>query len=119
MESAVSQLCACFNPENWRRGITQVLQRVFGAHATVGIAIENPDRGTPRAMSIFKRDKTFTQPIIWVTTLFMIAFHVGAIAALFFFTWKRVALAGLFLGGAGSLGIRMAYHRVLTHRAYT
>ena len=33
-------------------------------------------------MSIFKRDKTFTQPIIWVPTLFMIAFHVGAIAAL-------------------------------------
>jgi stearoyl-CoA desaturase (delta-9 desaturase) len=38
-------------------------------------------------MSIFKRDKTFTQPIIWVTTLFMIAFHAGAIAAFFFFLW--------------------------------
>ena len=69
-------------------------------------------------MSIFKRDKTFTQPIIWVTTLFMIAFHVGAIAALFFFTWKGVALAVLFWWVAGSLGIGMGYHRLLTHRGY-
>jgi len=69
-------------------------------------------------MSIFKRDKTFTQPIIWVTTLFMIAFHAGAIAALFFFTWKGVALAVLFWWVAGSLGIGMGYHRLLTHRGY-
>src|SRR5882757_4677677 len=69
-------------------------------------------------MSIFKRDKTFTQPIIWVTTLFMIAFHVGAIAAFFFFTWKGVALAVLFWWVAGSLGIGMGYHRLLTHRGY-
>jgi hypothetical protein len=24
---------------------------------------------------IFKSDKTFSQPIVWVTTLFMVAFH--------------------------------------------
>ena len=46
-------------------------------------------------MSIFRRDKTFTQPIIGVTTFFMGVFHVGAIAALFFFTWKALALAVL------------------------
>ncbi len=28
--------------------------------------------------------------INWVTASFMIAFHVGAIAALFFFTWKAL-----------------------------
>src|SRR5580704_12830127 len=78
----------------------------------------NPGRGTPRVMSIFKRDKTFTQPIIWVTTLFMVAFHVGAFAALFFFTWKGVALFILFWWVAGSLGIGMGYHRLLTHRGY-
>ena len=32
-------------------------------------------------MSTLKRDKTFTQPIIWVTTIFMAAFHILAIAA--------------------------------------
>jgi hypothetical protein len=46
-------------------------------------------------MSIFEWDKTFSQPIIWTTTLFMIAFHVGAIAALFFFTWEALALAAV------------------------
>ena len=69
-------------------------------------------------MSIFKRDKTFTQPIIWVTTLFMAAFHVGAIAALFFFTWRGLALAVVMWWVAGSLGIGMGYHRLLTHRGY-
>ena len=31
--------------------------------------------------------------INWVTTFFMVAFHVGAIAALFFFTWKSLFAA--------------------------
>ena len=37
-------------------------------------------------MGIFRRDKTFTQRVN-LTAAFMAAFHVGAIAALFFFTW--------------------------------
>ena len=42
---------------------------------------------------------------------------MGAIAALFMFTWQ--ALAGLFLWWvAGSLGIGMGFHRLLTHRGY-
>lgn len=69
-------------------------------------------------ISIFQRDKTFTQPINWVTTLFMVAFHLGAIAALFFFTWKALALALALWWVAGSLGIGMGYHRLLTHRGY-
>jgi hypothetical protein len=32
----------------------------------------------------FGRDKTFSQPIVWVTTFFIAAFHVGAVTALFF-----------------------------------
>jgi hypothetical protein len=32
---------------------------------------------------LFKDDRTFTQSIVWVTTFFMIAFHIGAVAALF------------------------------------
>ena len=70
------------------------------------------------AMGIFEHDKTFTQPIMWITTLFMAAFHVGAIAALFFFTWKGLALAVVLWWVAGSLGIGMGYHRLLTHRGY-
>ena len=69
-------------------------------------------------MGIFEHDKTFTQPIIWITTLFMAAFHVGAIAALFLFTWKGLLLAVVLWWVAGSLGIGMGYHRLLTHRGY-
>jgi len=69
-------------------------------------------------MSIFDRDKTFAQPINWVTTGFMVVFHVGAVAALFFFTWKALALAVVLWWISGSLGIGMGYHRLLTHRGY-
>ena len=48
----------------------------------------------------------------------MFAFHVGAVAALFFFTWKALALAVVLWWIAGSLGIGMSYHRLLTHRGY-
>jgi sn-1 stearoyl-lipid 9-desaturase len=69
-------------------------------------------------MSIFERDRTFKQPINWTTTFFLGAFHVGAVAALFFFTWKALALAVVLAWVAGSLGIGMGYHRLLTHRGY-
>jgi sn-1 stearoyl-lipid 9-desaturase len=54
----------------------------------------------------------------WVTTAFMVMFHLGAIAALFFFTWKALAVAILLWWVAGGLGIGMGYHRLLTHRGY-
>ena len=54
----------------------------------------------------------------WVTTFFMAAFHAGAIAALFFFTWKALLVAVLLWWVSGSLGIGMGYHRLLTHRGY-
>jgi fatty-acid desaturase len=69
-------------------------------------------------MTLFSRDKTFTQPINWITTSFMVLFHIGAVAALFFFTWKALLLAVVLLYIAGSLGIGIGYHRLLTHRGY-
>ena len=68
--------------------------------------------------STVKRDKTFTQPVNWITTFFMVAFHIGAIAAFFFFSWKPVLVAVLLWWVAGSLGIGMGYHRLLTHRGF-
>jgi sn-1 stearoyl-lipid 9-desaturase len=56
--------------------------------------------------------------INWVTTFFMAAFHVGAVAALFFFTWKALAVSIVLWWLSGSLGIGMGYHRLLTHRGY-
>src|ERR1700758_4783618 len=54
----------------------------------------------------------------WITAGFMAAFHVGAIAALFMFTWKAFAIAMFLWWVSGSLGIGMGYHRLLTHRGY-
>ena len=48
----------------------------------------------------------------------MALFHVGAIAALFFFTWKALFVAMFLWWVSGSLGIGMSYHRLLTHRGY-
>ena len=64
------------------------------------------------------RDRTFTQPVNWITTFFMVAFHIGAVAAFFFFGWKPLLVAILLWWVAGSLGIGMGYHRLLTHRGY-
>jgi fatty-acid desaturase len=56
--------------------------------------------------------------INWITVIAMGAFHVGAVAALFFFSWKGLFLALALWWVAGSWGIGMGYHRLLTHRGY-
>ncbi len=71
-----------------------------------------------RILEFFKRDRTFRQPIIWITVFFMVLFHAGAVSALFLFSWKALLLAVLLWWVAGSLGIGMGYHRLLTHRGY-
>jgi fatty-acid desaturase/radical SAM superfamily enzyme YgiQ (UPF0313 family) len=71
-----------------------------------------------RVLEFFKRDRTFREPVIYITTFFMILFHAGAVAALFTFSWRAFALAVLLWWIAGSLGIGMGYHRLLTHRGY-
>lgn len=69
-------------------------------------------------MSTLTNDRSFKEPINWITTFFMAVFHIGAIAALFMFTWKAL-FVGLFLWWvSGSLGIGVGYHRLLTHRGY-
>jgi|HubBroStandDraft_2_1064218.scaffolds.fasta_scaffold34554_2 fatty-acid desaturase len=69
-------------------------------------------------MSVLHDDRTFKAGLNWTTTSFMLLFHVGAIAALFFFSWKALAIAVVLYWVAGSLGIGMGYHRLLTHRGY-
>ena len=56
--------------------------------------------------------------INWVTASFMTMFHIGAVAALFFFTWNALFLTIFLVWVSGSLGVGMGYHRLLTHRGY-
>ncbi len=53
-----------------------------------------------------------------ITTVALALFHVGAIAAFFFFSWTAFWTAVFLNWVALSLGIGMAYHRLLTHRSY-
>jgi fatty-acid desaturase len=63
-------------------------------------------------------DRSFKQPVNWPVSIFMIILHVAAVAALFFFSWKALILAIVLYWVAGSLGIGIGYHRLLTHRGY-
>jgi stearoyl-CoA desaturase (delta-9 desaturase) len=56
--------------------------------------------------------------INWITAVAMTLFHIGAIAALFFFSWTNLAVAAVMYFFAINVGIGMAYHRLLTHRGY-
>lgn len=52
-----------------------------------------------------------------VVTTWMIAVHVGALAAPFFFSWQAVAVAVLLHWLTCSIGICMTYHRCLSHKS--
>ena len=56
--------------------------------------------------------------INWITAVAMGIFHVGAIAALFFWSWRNIAAFGIMYFLAINVGIGMTYHRLLTHRGY-
>ena len=58
------------------------------------------------------------QPINWLVVVIFGIFHIGAIASLFMFSWQALAVAVILYWIAGSLGIGMGYHRLLTHRGY-
>jgi stearoyl-CoA desaturase (Delta-9 desaturase) len=54
----------------------------------------------------------------WATTIAMAMFHVGAIAALFFFTWKLFFITAALYWATTGLGISLGYHRLHTHRSF-
>lgn len=56
--------------------------------------------------------------INWNTAIFLGLFHIGAIAAFFFFSWKWLVIALILNWVAGSLGIGVGFHRLLTHRGF-
>jgi stearoyl-CoA desaturase (Delta-9 desaturase) len=54
----------------------------------------------------------------WPTTIVMVLLHLGAIAALFMFSWKALAVAVFLYWMATGLGISLGYHRLHTHRSF-
>ena len=54
-------------------------------------------------MGLLTNDRTLKERISWFTTLIMVAFHLGAIAALFMFSWKALGVALFLWWISGSL----------------
>ena len=61
---------------------------------------------------------TIDYGINWTTLAIIASFHVGALAAFFFFSWQRLAVMAILYVLAINVGIGMCYHRLLTHRGY-
>ncbi len=54
----------------------------------------------------------------WATTSVLVVIHLGAIAALFMFSWRNLAVALVLYWMCTGLGISLGYHRLHTHRSY-
>ncbi len=54
----------------------------------------------------------------WTSSIAFAIFHIGAVAALFFFNWRALLVSVFLYWLALSVGIGMGYHRLLTHRSY-
>jgi len=54
----------------------------------------------------------------WPTTIVMVLIHIGALAALPFFTWKLFWITAALYWMATGWGISLGYHRLHTHRSF-
>ena len=54
----------------------------------------------------------------WPTTIVLVLLHIGAIAALFVFSWRVLAVSAFLYWMAIGWGISLGYHRLHTHRSY-
>jgi stearoyl-CoA desaturase (delta-9 desaturase) len=66
----------------------------------------------------YKVDPELKTSVNWPTLLFLILFHVASVVALFFWSWPAIITATILAWVAGSLGIGMGWHRLMTHRGY-
>jgi hypothetical protein len=57
--------------------------------------------------------------INWIFAIALVSFHLGALAALFYFRWSTLVVFLMVWILAQNVGIAMGYHRMLTHRGYS
>ena len=55
----------------------------------------------------------------WSTIIGVSLFHLAAIGAAYTFSWQNLAATLILWWISSSLGIGIAYHRLLTHRGFT
>ena len=54
----------------------------------------------------------------WTITGWMLAMHVGAVGAFFWFSWSGLAIAVFLHWVTACLGVTLGYHRLLTHGSF-
>jgi len=54
----------------------------------------------------------------WPTAVVLLFLHIGAVAALFMFSWKAFIVAAVLHWMAVGWGISLGYHRLHTHQSY-
>jgi stearoyl-CoA desaturase (delta-9 desaturase) len=74
-------------------------------------------RETIDLVEIFGPEQLRWKNADWVVLGWMIAMHLGALAAPFFFSWQALGLAVALHWLTASIGICMGYHRFLSHRS--
>jgi len=68
--------------------------------------------------NILEFEPTLVERTNWNTIFFVSVFHFFAIVSLFFFSWQNLAALLIVKWIAGSWGIGVGYHRLLTHRGF-
>jgi fatty-acid desaturase len=74
--------------------------------------------GTLIMENVVKFQPSAHSKINWNTIFFVGAFHIVAISAFFTFSWQNLAATLIVWWIAGSWGIGIGYHRLLTHRGF-
>ena len=77
-----------------------------------------PSRETITNWHDVRMGRSHLNKVNWNTASAMILFHVGAIAALFCFSWERLFVAVALYFISINVGVGICYHRLLTHRGY-
>ena len=62
--------------------------------------------------------QTIRRGINWIFAIAVVSFHLGALAALFYFRWPVLVAFAVVWILAQNVGIAMGYHRLFTHRGY-
>lgn len=96
--------------------VETIEQALPHANLTIPSVDRGPQRNEPKIPRLGRAAQGGTLSAI--TTIFMVIFHLGAVAALFMFSWKALICAAVLWVYASNMGIGMCYHRLLTHRGY-
>ncbi len=78
----------------------------------------SPHEAGPRNAVTASHDEHGAWKINWIPAITLAIFHLGAIAALFFFSWTGLILLVVTYWLTVGVGVGTCYHRLLTHRGY-